>query len=149
MENIPLFQTSHAILLLSGKYVLQLRENKPTIAAPGQWSLFGGKLFAGEAPSNGVRREIHEELGIEPARYRQLWFEDYFASFENKMVRTWFFDADVTDIWGGHVLHEGSDVKAFRYAELSKLKVPAIMRTSIERHYKEVLKGGHALNGRN
>jgi len=37
--NNPEVKTAHAILLLSGNYVLQLRDNKSGIAAPGQWSL--------------------------------------------------------------------------------------------------------------
>jgi hypothetical protein len=35
---------AHAILLVDGKYVLQLRDNNPQIAVPGMWSLFGGSI---------------------------------------------------------------------------------------------------------
>lgn len=41
-DGIPEIQSAHAILLVSGNYVLQLRDDKPTISARGQWSLFGG-----------------------------------------------------------------------------------------------------------
>jgi|SRR3989339_2074008 len=135
MKKIPTIQTAHAVLLLSGKYLLQLRDNKPTIAAPGEWSLFGGKLQKGETPLQAVHREIFEELNINPSDYVPLWHEDYYVDIEKTIVRTWFFEADVTSIWVRHRLNEGQDVKSFPFNELFKLQIPEVMRKVIERHY--------------
>jgi len=33
----PIKQSAHAVLFLGEKYVLQLRDSNPNIAAPGQW----------------------------------------------------------------------------------------------------------------
>lgn len=137
MEEVPKFQTSHAILLKGGRYVMQLRDDIPTIATPGEWSLFGGMIQEGESTIECIRREIKEELSIEPERYRQLWYMDYYAEFEQTRVRTWFFEADISRVWAGHVLHEGQDAKAFTFEEIGELKVPSVMRKVIERYQKE------------
>lgn len=129
---IPKFQTAHAILLLSGKYVLQLRDSKPTISAPGQWSLFGGKMDEEETPLQTVQREIFEELAIKPAKYVELPPIEYYAPFEKADVRTWLFASDVTDVWPGHQLKEGQDVRAFKYDELERLEIPSMMREAIK-----------------
>ncbi len=91
MKNIPEFQSSHAILLFSGKYVLQLRDDIPTISAPGEWSFFGGMIEKGESPIEGIKREIFEELGIRPEEFKELWYEDYFDTFKKDIVRNMVF----------------------------------------------------------
>ena len=76
MNKSPQIQSTHAVLMLSGDYLLQLRDNKPNIAAPGQWSLFGGMLQNTETPLQAIKREIFEELRIEPLVYKQLYYKD-------------------------------------------------------------------------
>ncbi len=46
------------------RILLQLREKKAGVAYPGYWGLFGGRVEVGETPSQGLQREIHEELGL-------------------------------------------------------------------------------------
>lgn len=52
-----------AILPFEGKFLMQLRDNIPTILSPGLWGLFGGHIEAGETPEIAVEREILEEIG--------------------------------------------------------------------------------------
>lgn len=60
---------SAALLLLEdGRYVLQLRDDKPGIWYPGHWGCFGGAAEPGEPPLATLRRELAEELGIEVGR---------------------------------------------------------------------------------
>jgi len=48
-----------------GRYLLQRRDDKPTIHLPGHWALFGGSLDPGEAPAAAMVRELEEELGFQ------------------------------------------------------------------------------------
>lgn len=135
--NAPDIQSAHAVLLLGEKYVLQLRDSNPNIAAPGQWSLFGGMKKTGETPLEAMLREIYEELSIEPSEYHYLWFTDYFSSFEAEVIRTWFFVSDVTSVWSNHQLREGQAVRTFGFEQILSLAMPGVMRQTIERFHNQ------------
>lgn len=51
-----------AILYRDNKFLMQLRDNIPTIVYPGYWAFFGGHIEPGETPEVAVRREILEEI---------------------------------------------------------------------------------------
>ena len=51
-----------AILHQNGRFLLQLRDDLPTIPYPGRWGLFGGHLESGESPLKALRRELLEEI---------------------------------------------------------------------------------------
>lgn len=55
-----------AILHRDGCFLMQLRDDKPTIFYPGHWAFFGGHLEPDEPPDVGVRRELLEEIGYAP-----------------------------------------------------------------------------------
>jgi len=134
-------ETSHAILLCSGKYVLQLRSNCPTISAPNQWSFFGGQKKRGETSIETMRREIFEELAIVPTKLSRLWVTDYLDPYLSLIVRTTFFWSDITDRWPNCRLNEGQAVKAFSFKGLSKITLPSITKITIERFQKQHSKG--------
>ncbi|MBD1876165.1 NUDIX domain-containing protein [Nodosilinea sp. FACHB-131] len=52
-----------AILYQGDRFLLQLRDDIPTIAWPGHWAFFGGHLEPGEDPDTAVYRELEEEIG--------------------------------------------------------------------------------------
>jgi 8-oxo-dGTP diphosphatase len=54
-----------AILPCEGKFLMQLRDNIPTILYPGLWGLFGGHIETGETPEIAVVREIMEEISYQ------------------------------------------------------------------------------------
>lgn len=137
VQQIPKIQSAHAILLLDGNYILQLRDNKPTIAAAGQWSLFGGRIEIGETPLQTIKREIYEELSIEPAEYSYLWYTDHYSLFQGTVARIWFFASDVTTVWPGHKLREGKAVRAFRFKQLARLDMPQVMYQTLERFHQQ------------
>lgn len=136
--EVPEVQSVHAVLILDGNYLLQLRDNKSTISAPGQWSLFGGKIKTGETPLQTMEREVCEELSIEPAEYKYLWFTDYYSPFERTITRTWNFVSDVTTVWSSHKLREGQAVRAFSFEQLPKQDMPWVTYQTLERFHQQV-----------
>lgn len=52
-----------AILYQGDRFLLQLRDDIPTIAWPGHWAFFGGHLEPGESPDEAMYRELEEEIG--------------------------------------------------------------------------------------
>lgn len=136
-QKVPEIQSAHAVLTLDGKYILQLRDNKSTIAAPGKWSLFGGRIKIGETPLQTIKREVHEELSIDPPEYSYLWFADYFSPFEKTVIRLWFFASDVTAVWPDYKLSEGKAVRAFQFKQLAELDMPPVMYQTLERFHQQ------------
>ena len=55
-----------AMLQRDGRWLMQLRDENPTIVAPGCWGLFGGHLEPGETPEQALRRELLEEISWQP-----------------------------------------------------------------------------------
>ena len=120
-----------AVLLVDGRYALQLRDNKPGIEAPGMWGLFGGRIELGENASDAVVREVYEELAIKPPTFQPLWVQRDAARPDRIFL---LFEADVSGIWGGHRLGEGQGVRCFDYCELAPVQMPEMIREVLRRH---------------
>ena len=108
------------IQLEDGRYLMQHRDNVPSIWYPGLWGCFGGAVDEGENPLEALRRELYEELNV------SITNAAYFTRF----------DFDLTTIGKGAyyriyyvvpmslgerehvVLHEGQGVQAFSGEEL-------------------------------
>jgi 8-oxo-dGTP diphosphatase len=43
-------------------YLMQLRDDIPTILSPGKWGFFGGSIENGETPIEAAQRELTEEI---------------------------------------------------------------------------------------
>ena len=131
----PTKEIVHAVLLVNGAYVLQLRDDVPGIAARGMWALFGGSLEDGESPGDGLRREIAEELGILLPECRLLWQVDRHSEFWRTVVRYWFFVADVTPLWQFHVVKEGQAARLFLHEKLPEKGIPPLIQEVLARHH--------------
>jgi 8-oxo-dGTP pyrophosphatase MutT (NUDIX family) len=129
---------AHVILLLEGRYILQLRDDKPDIAARGLWGLFGGSLEYGEAPAQAVARELYEELMLRPPVIELFFTVTEFSEYVEDMVSYWFFQSDCTRVWDAHVLREGRDAKAFLFAELAVLQMTSLTRRVITMHHSAI-----------
>ena len=58
---VPKPEVAIAILYQGDRFLLQLRDDIPTIAWPGHWAFFGGHLEPGESADVAVQRELMEE----------------------------------------------------------------------------------------
>jgi len=92
-----------AILYRENQFLLQLRDNIPTILYPGYWGLFGGHLERGETPEEAVKREIWEEI-----TYDLQIFHPFGCYQDERAVRHVFY-APLTVTLEQLILHEGWD----------------------------------------
>ena len=125
-----------AILLERNNFILQLRDNKPSIETPGMWSLFGGNIEKNEDPQEAMLREIEEELCIKVKGIHFLWDCIYFRD-DGKQVLHKIYEADITSLWGKHQLMEGQATGSFNYNQLETLRVPPFIQEVLARHQRE------------
>ena len=105
-------QTAIAILYQKDKFLMQLRDNIPTILYPGYWALFGGHIEAGEIPEVAVRREVIEEIGYEAPSFTK------FGNYEDEQVfRNVFYAPLMVDL-NQLQLNEGWDMGLLTAADI-------------------------------
>jgi 8-oxo-dGTP pyrophosphatase MutT (NUDIX family) len=65
LETPPDRHIAAAVMVAEdGRYLLQLRDDKPGLHLAGHWALFGGGIEPGESAEAALRRELVEELGF-------------------------------------------------------------------------------------
>ena len=108
----------------SGKYLLQLRDNKPNLPLANHWALFGGEVESKENPLDAIKREMYEELKFRSNNYSLFHEAIYWLpKHHKKIVRKLFYllqieerDFDVMQ------LCEGADMNIFTLKEIMQLK---------------------------
>lgn len=119
-----------AILIApDGRYLLQLRDNKPGIFYPDHWGFFGGALESEDQnPGEGLRRELGEELGIDVPTAALTEFTDFtfdFAFAGRGVLHRKIFVGRLTDAQVNNLtLGEGADVRLFdAHAALAEIRM--------------------------
>jgi 8-oxo-dGTP pyrophosphatase MutT (NUDIX family) len=128
------------------RYLMQLRDAKPTIFFPDHWGCFGGALEPGESDEAAVRRELLEELGLELppeplVRFTSFTFD--LSSIGGAVIHRAFFEVRVAaSILPSLRLSEGQEVRFFPGPELLRASVVPYDRFAIWLHcYRRELAG--------
>ena len=116
-----------AVIYKNDNYLLQLRDNKSTIASPNTWGFFGGGVENYESHEDALIRELKEELDWTPK-------EIILIHTDTKLKTKWFsvlchvHNRELT-------LLEGQDMKWFKSNEIFELpNTPHIVDFIIEKH---------------
>jgi len=102
-----------AILQYQDKFLMQLRDDIPTIVHPGVWTMFGGHLEAGESPELGICRELQEEIGYIPKQIS--FFRSYFGDRVQRYVFYGVLDVGLDRL----ELNEGWDMDFLSATEIA------------------------------
>jgi 8-oxo-dGTP pyrophosphatase MutT (NUDIX family) len=122
-----------AIVVYRRKILLMLRDDKPKIANPNTWGLIGGGIKRGETPEQGVRREMQEEINVNPRELIPLGYMP-----EDKATLWVYFsrlhDSEIAFLKLGR---EGQDLRFFTIEEVSHLPMGEL----IALHFKKYKRG--------
>jgi 8-oxo-dGTP pyrophosphatase MutT (NUDIX family) len=125
MAEPPIARWCAAALLVTprGRYLMQLRDDKPEILLPDHWALFGGSIDRGESAEAAMRRELDEELRfrartVEP--FTELLIDLPFTPPRRDRM-SFFHVPIVADDVTSMVLGEGAAMRLFAPAELAAL----------------------------
>lgn len=86
MATCQRVEVAIAILVQDNRFLLQLRDNIPTILYPGYWAFFGGHIEPGETAEAGVWRELKEEIGYAPP-----WLKLFKRWDDDRVIRNVFY----------------------------------------------------------
>ncbi len=122
-EDVDLTPSNAVVGLIvcdDGRYLMQLRSQKPSIFYPGHWGLFGGAVDPGETADAALSRELREELGVEGlnASYFTEFTFDFDFCGHGRVWRRYYRIEVTTSSVRDMVLGEGNDLRAFKAAEI-------------------------------
>lgn len=108
------------IVLEDGRYLCQLRSQRPGIFYPDHWGLFGGAVNPGESPEAGLKRELREELAleVESAEYFTEFTFDFSFSGKGHVWRRYYLVPLECSGIAALQLGEGREFRAFTDREL-------------------------------
>lgn len=106
-----------AVLERRDHWLIQLRDDRSTIVAPGCWGLFGGHMESGETPEQSLRRELIEEIGYGGGRLTP-WFRSAAGGRVRHVFRV-SLDVEPEQLQ----LNEGQDMALASLEELSSGRV--------------------------
>lgn len=103
MQNTPA-AVAIAILYQHNTFLMQLRDNIPSIVYPGYWGFFGGHIEVGESPETALRRELLEEIEYAATEL------SFFGHYGDQKVTRHVFHGPLTVGLEELVLNEGWDL---------------------------------------
>jgi 8-oxo-dGTP diphosphatase len=84
------FVGAKAAILIDGRLLVTLRDDRPDIPCPNMWDLPGGGCEGDETPEACMIRETREEVGLDLSGVPVLWKREFPAAHHPGRT-AWFF----------------------------------------------------------
>lgn len=120
-RRVDLFGVGAILHTIDGRYLMQLRDNRPHVSMRGQWGLFGGVVEKRERPDLALTRELMEELAFapraKPTRFAEVSWELGFAGQGTHAKILYSVPVTAKELRAMR-LGEGSEMRLFTLAKL-------------------------------
>jgi 8-oxo-dGTP pyrophosphatase MutT (NUDIX family) len=117
-----------AVILIEGRYLLQLRDAKRGIFFPAHWGCFGGALDPGESVEQALTRELEEELSAKIPADAVRFFSRFEFGLDFACLKPiWriFYEIEFSEAqMAGLSLGEGSDMRLFPASAILTHQIP-------------------------
>ena len=114
--NGPFYiEISQAFIAIDNRFLMQLRDFKPSIVFPGHWGFFAGHWETGETAEKAMKRELQEELCWQP---RNLSFLGSLIVEGNRRIHAHQCQLDIK--LQTLDLQEGQEIGAFTMEEITR-----------------------------
>jgi 8-oxo-dGTP diphosphatase len=122
----------------SGRYLVQLRDPKPTIFFPDHWGCFGGAIEPGETDRQCLARELEEEIELDISSLPVSHFTTFSFDFGfagGSVIRRTFYEVRATAASLSNLtLREGRAMQFFPGPELLAMQVVPYDRFALWMH---------------
>ena len=139
---LQLGNAAAAIIVVDGRYLLQLRDSVPGIWYPGHWGLFGGGVEPGEDEIAALRRELREEIGLDITQGQARLFTRFEFDLQPVGKGCYFrsyYEVPIPTATLSHLtLHEGADMRAFASDEALSLRLSPYDGFALLLHHQEL-----------
>ena len=114
-KGLSQIEISQAFIAIEDRFLMQLRDFKPSIVYPGHWGFFAGHSESGESAEETMWREIEEELSWKP---QNLNFLGDIMVEGNRRIHAFQcqLDCKLEEL----VLQEGQEIGSFSTEEIIK-----------------------------
>lgn len=117
-----------------GAILLQLRDDRPDVAAPNCWSTIGGHIEPGESPTEAAIRELEEETGRRPDAVLSAGYHDHPSGrIPGITIRSHLFATPARWSLDDLILGEGQRLDWFTPAEVPHLALAPALAPAIRR----------------
>jgi 8-oxo-dGTP diphosphatase len=137
----PLTPADAAVAIITdefGRYLLQLRDPKPTIFFPDHWGCFGGAMEQGETEQECLARELLEEIGLEISSLSVRHFTTFSFNFGfagGSIIRRIFYEVNAAAASLSNLtLREGRSMQLFAGPQLLAMQVVPYDRFALWMH---------------
>lgn len=101
------------------RFLLQLRDDIPTIVYPGHWAFCGGHLDPGENADQAIVRELQEEIGYVPPKLT-LYRRAIGPTQDGRQILRNFYSGELTLPMEQLILTEGQELGLAAAADIER-----------------------------
>jgi 8-oxo-dGTP diphosphatase len=107
-----------------GQILIQQRDAKPGLLFPLHWTTLGGRVEDGEHPDDAIRRELLEEIELEPqVRFWRIFEHAYEVDGEQITVEQHVYVGEINLPVSDIVLNEGQALGYFEADDINNLPI--------------------------